>query len=148
MHNKNLFAIKYLMKIWRCETFLRNCANKILINISTSKQEAIVFSIFDELYLKTNCLCSLILTLNGPCISESCIEIKIKVNVYFDTSLWCLKRFMKPFEAPQRSAKIKIQLNFFSSSGIGTGRVKFTCEFFTNNIPLPELKCCYLQPLS
>ena len=35
-----------------------------------------------------------------------------------------LKTFIKPFEARQRSVKIKIQLNFFSSSGIGTGRVK------------------------
>ena len=34
------------------------------------------------------------------------------------------KAFIKPFEAPQRSAKIKIELNFFSSAGIGTGRVK------------------------
>ena len=33
------------------------------------------------------------------------------------------KAFTKPFEAPQRSVKIKILLNFFSSSGIGTGRV-------------------------
>ena len=33
------------------------------------------------------------------------------------------KAFMKPFEAPQRSEKIKIYLNFLSSSGIGTGRV-------------------------
>ena len=33
------------------------------------------------------------LTLNVPCISESCIEIKIKLNFYFHTSLWCLKRF-------------------------------------------------------
>ena len=31
--------------------------------------------------------------------------------------------FIKPFEAPQRSVKIKIQLNFFSSSKIGTLRV-------------------------
>ena len=29
----------------------------------------------------------------APCISESCIEIKIKLNFYFHTSLWCLKRF-------------------------------------------------------
>ena len=29
----------------------------------------------------------------GPCISESCIGIKIKLNFYFYTSLWCLKRF-------------------------------------------------------
>ena len=33
------------------------------------------------------------LTLKDPFISESCIEIKIKLNFYFHTSLWCLKRF-------------------------------------------------------
>ena len=33
------------------------------------------------------------LTLNVPCISESCIEIKIKLKFYLHTSLWCLKRF-------------------------------------------------------
>ena len=33
------------------------------------------------------------LTLNVPCASESRIEIKIKLNVYFHTSLWCLQRF-------------------------------------------------------
>ena len=49
------------------------------------------------------------LTLNVPCISESCIEIKIKLNFYFHTYLWCLKRFYE---------------GLFSSSGIGTGRVK------------------------
>ena len=27
-----------------------------------------------------------------PCISESCVEIKIKLNIYFHTSLRCLKR--------------------------------------------------------
>ena len=35
-----------------------------------------------------------------------------------------LKAFIKPFEAPQRSVKIKIELNFFTLSGIGTLRVK------------------------
>ena len=46
-------------------------------------------------------------------------EKKIKLNFFF-SSLWCLKSFMmtlkaliKPFEAPQRSVKIKIQLNFY-----------------------------------
>ena len=34
------------------------------------------------------------------------------------------KAFIKPFEAPQRSVKIKIELNFFTLSGIGTLRVK------------------------
>ena len=33
------------------------------------------------------------LTLPTPCISESCIKIKINLNFYFQTSLWCLKRF-------------------------------------------------------
>ena len=34
-----------------------------------------------------------------------------------------LKTFVKLFEAPKRSVKIKIYLNFFSLSGIGTERV-------------------------
>ena len=38
-----------------------------------------------------------LLTLEDPFISKSCIEIKIE-----------LKAFIKPFEAPQRSVKIKI----------------------------------------
>ena len=34
-----------------------------------------------------------LLTLKDLFISESCIEIKIELNFYFHTSLWCLKRF-------------------------------------------------------
>ena len=54
-----------------------------------------------------------ILTVKDPFISESCIEIKIELDFYFHTSSWCLKSFheglfIKPFEAPQRSVKIKI----------------------------------------
>ena len=41
------------------------------------------------------------LTLKDPYISESSTEIKIKLNVYFHTSLWCLG-LIKPFEAPQK----------------------------------------------
>ena len=37
--------------------------------------------------------CKRTLRLKIPCISESCIEIEIKLNFYFDTSLCCLKRF-------------------------------------------------------
>ena len=48
------------------------------------------------------------LTLKDPCISGSSIEIKIKLNFYFHISLRCLKAFIKPFEAPQNSVKIKI----------------------------------------
>ena len=83
-------------------------------------------------YLKKIALLSCPLTLKGLFISESCIEIKIELKFYFHTSLWCLKRFyeglkafIKPFEAPQRSVKIKILLNFFTLSGIVTFRVKY-----------------------
>ena len=37
------------------------------------------------------------LTLLAPCISESCIKIKINLNFYFHTSLWCLKGLHKTF---------------------------------------------------
>ena len=40
--------------------------------------------------------------------------------------IFTLPRGVSPSEAPQRSVKIK--LNFFSSSGIGTGRVKMIYE--------------------
>ena len=35
----------------------------------------------------------MVLTPNVLCISESCIEMKIKLNFYYHTSLWFLKRF-------------------------------------------------------
>ena len=35
----------------------------------------------------------IVLTLKDSFISESCNEIKIELNFYFHTSLWCLKRF-------------------------------------------------------
>ena len=41
------------------------------------------------------------------------------------------KAFIKPFETPQRDAKIKIEASFLSSSGIGTVRVNdFTTSVF------------------
>ena len=39
------------------------------------------------------CQSQFILTLSAPCIPESCIKIKINLNFYFRTSLWCLKWF-------------------------------------------------------
>ena len=39
------------------------------------------------------------------------------------------KAFVKPFEAPQRSMKIKISVNFFSLSGIGAERVKMKIRY-------------------
>ena len=43
------------------------------------------------------------------------------------------KAFIKLFEAQQRSVKIKIYINFSSSSGIGTGRVNFILELYQLN---------------
>ena len=62
------------------------------------------------------------LTLPAQPILGSCVRIKINISFYFQTSLWCLQRlkgFIKPFEAPQRSVKIKIEVNFFFSFVIG-----------------------------
>ena len=81
-------------------------------------------------YYKITCQ----LTLPAPCILESRSKIKINLNFYFPTSLWCLKRFYEGikafFEAPQRSVKIKLWVIFFSSPGIGVGKVKINllCE--------------------
>ena len=37
----------------------------------------------------------LILILKDLFISESCTEIKVKLNSYFHTSLWCLKTLLR-----------------------------------------------------
>ena len=73
----------------------------------------------------------LFLTLLAPCISETCIKIKIKVNFYFCSSLCASKgfvkaskAFIKPFDAPQTSVKMRIEVNFLFRSGIVMGRVK------------------------
>ena len=51
-----------------------------------------------------------LLTLPVPCILESCSKIKINVNLCRASKgfMKAFKPFIKPFEATQRSAKIKI----------------------------------------
>ena len=62
--------------------------------------------------------------------------------------MWCLrfyggfKAFIKPFETPKRSVEIKISLNFFSSSGFGTGKVKIWLR--KNNLNI-LLQCRFLN---
>ena len=63
-------------------------------------------------------ICLQFFTLPAPCISESCIKIKINLNFHFHTSLWCLERFYEGLKG----------LNFFSLSGIGAGRVNIGSE--------------------
>ena len=41
-----------------------------------------------------------------------------------------IKTYIKPFEAPQRSVKMKIKLNYFFSFGIGTGKIKYELRSF------------------
>ena len=63
-----------------------------------------------------------VLTLSVWCISENCIEIKIKLNFFFillcrasNSFMNSFKASIKPSEASQRSVKIKDQINFLSS---------------------------------
>ena len=59
-----------------------------------------------------------------------CIKIKINLNCYFHIYgaskgfMKGFKAFIKPFEAPGRCVKIKIEVDFSSSSEIGTVKVK------------------------
>ena len=76
------------------------------------------------------------LTLPVPCISESCIEIKIKLNFCFHTSLWCIRRFykglkalIKPFKVPQRSVKTKLKLKLIFSLRPELGREVLSANF-------------------
>ena len=60
----------------------------------------------------------------GPCISESWIKIKIKLNF-----------FLHIFVVPQKVLRRPLRpFNYFSSSGIGTGRVKVNFFFVQNEL--------------
>ena len=71
-------------------------------------------------------------------LPTTCIQkfvLKQKLTYMFIFTLLCgaskgfmtaFKAFIKPFEAPQRSEKIKIYVNFLYSSGIETRRVNKT----------------------
>ena len=91
----------------------------------------------EELILKRKKYHNVILTLSAPSISESCLNMKINLNFYFHTSLQCLKRFfkafqafIKSFEAPQGSVKIKFKLLFSLRQGSERERLIFN---FQNN---------------
>ena len=63
--------------------------------------------------------------------------------------LKAFKALIKPFEAPQRSVKIKISLKFFSLSGIGTGRVPgptfLKAVLSTETVPFIKTVYCEIQ---
>ena len=113
--------MKSIITLWTLNCWFFPCCSQssqlILKNVPDIdfwKSDGLEVYCYVLLFLKT------LLTLNVLCISESYIEIKINLIFYFHASLWCSKCFM---EAPQKSVKIKIWLNFFSSSGIRTSEV-------------------------
>ena len=70
-----------VLLFFNCE-HVSKCLNFVLIwHLHLAFRSASIF------YIKY------LLTLPSSCISESCIKIKIKLNFYYHTSLWCLKRF-------------------------------------------------------
>ena len=72
--------LKAKQKAWQRWGF---CAGKDFL------EEAITMKGFKKQWLQA----SHSLTLKVPWISQSCIEIKIKLNFHYHTSSWCLKRF-------------------------------------------------------
>ena len=65
--------------------------NTFVLSLRLMLQRWIIYIFQFISYLRLCFLSSL--TLSVPCFSESCIEITIKLNFYFHTSSWCLKRF-------------------------------------------------------
>ena len=64
----------------------------------TVKVEVRVCPIMPMVLLKVSLVAlTSLLTLPAPCILERCIKMKINLNFYFHTSLWCLKRFYEGF---------------------------------------------------
>ena len=51
------------------------------------------------------------------------LSIDITFNIFNNKIYIIIKALLKPFEAPQRSVKINISVIFFSSPGIGTGKL-------------------------
>ena len=88
---------------------------------------------FSGYYAKGKTQSTIAKSLPIPCIFKSCIEIKIKLNFYFYTSFWGLKRFYKglkrlrkTFWDTTKKCENKNLTYFFSSSGIEMRRVKYS----------------------
>ena len=88
---------------------------------------------FSGYYAKGKTQSTIAKSLPIQCIFKSCIEIKIKLNFYFYTSFWGLKRFYKglkrlrkTFWDTTKKCENKNLTYFFSSSGIEMGRVKYS----------------------
>ena len=88
----------------------------------------------------------------SPRILESWIKIKINLNFYFHTSLWCLKRFYEDLKGLQktfRGTKKKCQnKNLIFSLRPGSGQKVLIIEAKFGNIPPlhKTIKVYYPQP--
>ena len=90
------YAVMVLAVVLRCGRWLSTLLTIHLVSFQNLNQ----FQYGPGLSKFNNSLVSneeYILTLNVPYISESCIEIKIKLDFYLHTSLWCLKWFYEGF---------------------------------------------------
>ena len=92
---------------WKTETLLRQIVPISVLLLYISKYKGVIQHLVRLAFFQKSSLLDVwlgteypsgkklfnVLTLKDPIISESCIEIKIELNFYFHTSLWCLKRF-------------------------------------------------------
>ena len=120
---------KFTLQFAKCEAIIRTL-NYIISSLHLWKRNNNLRGCELQIRIQYLGYCIYYITLPVPYISGSCSKTKIYLNFYFHTSLWRLKGFMKafkvfikPFEAPQRSVKIKIYVNF-SLSGNRTGRAE------------------------
>ena len=86
LRNFATFKGKHLCQSLRPATLLKRDSGTGVFLWILRNFRSIIFPFRDRLQI-------LLWTLNEPCISEICIEKKNKLNFYFHTSSWCLKRF-------------------------------------------------------
>ena len=76
------------------------------LKLKTSSEQEKTLDFFPQQKLAKKCC----LTLKDPFISESRIKIKIELNFYFHTSLWCLKRFYEGLMKARHDKEVKIKI--------------------------------------
>ena len=78
-------------------SYSRDCIQSDFTQLGFGLDANMMNNCYLRTILQNSCWWRPTLTLNVPCISESYIEIKIKLNFYFHTSLWGLKALIKPW---------------------------------------------------
>ena len=86
---KKYFFKRFTYSIMAVKPFRRTIFCKTFTNLKSNVKYIISQGFIARLPFKS----IFSLTLKDPFISESFIEIKVELNFYFHTSLWCLKMF-------------------------------------------------------